>query len=419
MMSPTFSLYIHWPFCESKCPYCDFNSHVLRTITEDMWIEAIIHEMTRTRDLMEPRTLRSIFFGGGTPSLMSPEAVAAVINAATTLWPTTPNLEISMEANPGSVEAARFAGYRQAGVNRLSIGIQALNDADLKALGRKHSAAEALKALEIAQNTFDRVSFDLIYARMNQTLDAWRDELATALSFGTEHLSLYQLTIEPGTAFAPLHKRGELVIPEENEAYHLFQLTQEMTEAAGLPGYEVSNHARPGKECQHNLTYWNYGDYVGVGPGAHGRIHLANNRLVSNLLKNVYPADVIRGSKCLDQVRAIHNVKFRKMSNDRVATQQIKAPELWHKAVSEKGTGDQSVIELTPEEQFKERLLMGLRLKTGIDVSSLGRAFTESEQNRLLALRNEGLLMTGESRLQLTAKGTLVQNAVLAYVLGD
>ncbi|MDP4724865.1 MAG: radical SAM family heme chaperone HemW [Pseudomonadota bacterium] len=380
-MTPTFSLYIHWPFCESKCPYCDFNSHVLRTITEDMWIDAIIHEMTRTRDLMEPRTLCSVFFGGGTPSLMSPEAVAAVINAATTLWQTTPNLEISMEANPGSVEAARFRGYQQAGVNRLSLGIQALNDADLNSLGRKHSVTEALKALEIAQNTFDRVSFDLIYARMNQTLDAWKAELATALSFGTEHLSLYQLTIEPGTAFAPLHKRGELVIPEENEAYHLFQLTQEMTEAAGLPGYEVSNHARLGKECQHNLTYWNYGDYVGVGPGAHGRIHLTNS--------------------------------------DRVATQQIKAPELWHKSVSEKGTGDQSVIELTSDEQFKERLLMGLRLKTGITISSLGREFTELEQNRLLTLRKEELLMPSESLLQLTAKGTLVQNAVLAYMLGD
>ena len=380
-MTSTFSLYIHWPFCESKCPYCDFNSHVLRTITEDMWIDAIIREMTRTRDLMEPRTLCSIFFGGGTPSLMSPEAVAAVINAATTLWPTTPNLEISMEANPGSVEAARFTGYRQAGVNRLSLGIQALNDADLKALGRKHSVVEALKALEIAQNTFDRVSFDLIYARMNQTFDAWRDELTTALSFGTEHLSLYQLTIEPGTAFAPLHKRGELVIPEENEAYHLFQLTQEMTEAAGLPGYEVSNHARLGKECQHNLTYWNYGDYVGVGPGAHGRVHLVNG--------------------------------------DRVATQQIKAPELWHRSVSEKGTGDQSVTLLTQDEQFKERLLMGLRLKTGIEISSLRRAFTEFEHIRLAALRTEGLLMPSETQLQLTAKGTLVQNAVLAYVLGD
>ena len=380
-MTSTFSLYIHWPFCESKCPYCDFNSHVLRTITEDMWIDAIIFEMTRTRDLMEPRILRSIFFGGGTPSLMSPEAVAAVINAATTLWQTTPNLEISMEANPGSVEAARFTGYRQAGVNRLSLGIQALNDADLKALGRKHSVAEALKALEIAQNTFTRVSFDLIYARMNQTHDAWQAELATALSFGTEHLSLYQLTIEPGTAFAPLHKRGELVIPEENEAYHLFQLTQEMTEAAGLPGYEVSNHARLGAECQHNLTYWNYGDYVGVGPGAHGRIHLANG--------------------------------------NRVATQQIKAPELWQRSVSEKGTGDQSVILLTPEEQFKERLLMGLRLKTGISAISLGREFTEAEHVRLAALRTEGLLMPSESQLQLTAKGTLVQNAILAYVLGD
>lgn len=380
-MTSTFSLYIHWPFCESKCPYCDFNSHVLRTITEDMWIQSIIHEMSRTRDLMQPRTLCSIFFGGGTPSLMSPQAVAAIINAARTFWPATQNLEISMEANPGSVEATRFKGYQQAGVNRLSLGIQALNDTDLKALGRKHSSIEALKALEIAQNTFDRVSFDLIYARMNQTLDAWQKELKTALSFGTEHLSLYQLTIEPGTAFAPLHKRGELVIPEENEAYHLFQLTQEMTEAEGLPGYEVSNHARPGAECQHNLTYWNYGDYVGIGPGAHGRIH--------------------------------------QKDGVRVATQQIKAPELWHKAVSEKATGDQSVIELTPDEQFKEQLLMGLRLKTGIARSTLGRQFTAREHTRLELLSKEGLLIPSTTQLQLTQKGALVQNAVLAYILGD
>ncbi|MDP3372335.1 MAG: radical SAM family heme chaperone HemW [Candidatus Paracaedibacteraceae bacterium] len=380
-MTSNFSLYIHWPFCESKCPYCDFNSHVLRTISEEMWIKAIIDEMQRTYALMRPATLCSIFFGGGTPSLMSPEAVLAVINAATTLWPVSSALEISMEANPGSVEAARFAGYKLAGVNRLSLGIQALNDDDLKALGRKHSVVEALKALEIAQNTFDRVSFDLIYARSNQTYAQWESELAYALSFGTEHLSLYQLTIEPGTAFSTLHARGELLIPEENEAYHLFKLTQEMTEKAGLPGYEVSNHAKFGAECQHNLTYWNYNDYVGVGPGAHGRIHLKNGQ--------------------------------------RIATQQIKAPELWYKGVCEKGAGDQSVINLTDTEQFQERLLMGLRLKTGISIASLGRAFTSLEEARLIVLRTEGLLQDDSNALILTEKGALVQNAILRYILAE
>lgn len=382
-MSDVFSLYIHWPFCESKCPYCDFNSHVLRSVSEETWVDAIVAEMTRTHAIMQPRLLRSIFFGGGTPSLMTPCAVEKIITAAITLWPTTPNLEISMEANPGSVEAERFKGYHLAGVNRLSLGIQALNDADLKTLGRKHSVAESLKALSIAQQTFDRVSFDLIYARPHQTLKAWADELSFALSFGTEHLSLYQLTIEPGTAFASIHQRGELVIPAENEAYHLFQLTDTLTTEKGLPSYEISNHARAGAECQHNLTYWHYGDYVGVGPGAHGRIHLNDN-------------------------------------NARVATQQIKAPELWARAVLEKGTGDQSMMSLTVEEQFQEQLMMGLRLKSGIDQATLVRPFTVDEHNRLSTLQNEGLLAPAahsQQRLQLTAKGLLLLNAVLRYLL--
>ncbi len=377
-----FSLYIHWPFCESKCPYCDFNSHVLRSVSEEAWVDAIIAELTRTHRMMQSDTLCSIFFGGGTPSLMTPGAVERVITAATMLWQVVPNLEISMEANPGSVEAERFTGYRQAGVNRLSLGIQALNDDDLKTLGRKHSVVEALKALDIAQNTFKRVSFDLIYARPHQTLEAWEKELSFALSFGTEHLSLYQLTIEPGTAFAPLYQRGELVIPAENEAYHLFKLTNMLTQEKGLPTYEISNHARIGAECQHNLTYWNYGDYVGVGPGAHGRIHQIQDGF-------------------------------------RVATQQIKAPELWARAVTEKGSGDQSVISLTIEEQFQEQLMMGLRLKTGIDQTALVRSFTEKEKERLLMLQTEGLLMPlthAHKRLQLTPKGLLLLNAVLRYL---
>jgi oxygen-independent coproporphyrinogen-3 oxidase len=381
------ALYIHWPFCESKCPYCDFNSHVMRTISEQEWIDAIIFEMRRTHQQMEMRELSSIFFGGGTPSLMSPDAMGAVIAEARSLWmpgviPVSVqdgwyDLEITMEANPGSVEAARFKGYAEAGVNRLSLGIQALNDGDLEALGRKHSVRQALAALEIAQNTFDRVSLDLIYARPNQTVEAWREELAFALTLGTTHLSLYQLTIEAGTAFAPLHARGELIIPEENEAYDLYKATAEMTSAAGFRGYETSNYAKAGHECRHNLTYWNYGDYVGVGPGAHGRLHLASGK---------------------------------------AATQQIKAPRPWVDAVVEKGTGDQSVTGLDGETQFHEQLMMGLRLTAGIAKAVLVRPLNAAEQKRLNVLETEGLAVPGDERLQLTPRGALVLNSVLGYL---
>jgi oxygen-independent coproporphyrinogen-3 oxidase len=371
------ALYIHWPFCESKCPYCDFNSHVMRTISEQEWIDAIIFEMRRTHQKMESRELISIFFGGGTPSLMSPDAMGAVIAEARSLWRPADGVEITMEANPGSVEAARFKGYAEAGVNRLSLGIQALNDADLEALGRKHSARQALAALEIAQKTFDRVSLDLIYARPNQTVEAWREELKHALTLGTTHLSLYQLTIEAGTAFAPLHARGELIIPEENEAYDLYMATAEMTSAAGFHGYETSNYAKPGHECRHNLTYWNYGDYVGVGPGAHGRLHLASGK---------------------------------------AATQQIKAPRPWVDAVVEKGTGDQSVTALDGETQFHEQLMMGLRLTAGIAKADLVRPLNAAEQKRLNVLETEGLAVPSAQRLQLTARGALVLNSVLGYL---
>ena len=270
------SLYIHWPFCLSKCPYCDFNSHVRQTFDEEAWQEGLLHELERYADHIktweQPYTLQSIFFGGGTPSLMQPQTVERLIDKALQLWGRDPSLEITLEANPNSVEVQRFQALRQAGINRLSLGIQAFNDTALKQLGRQHSTQEALKALEIACDIFSRVSFDLIYARPGQTLQDWQEELIKALSFGTEHLSLYQLTIEPGTAFASLYNRGELILPDEERSADLFEMTQAVMNNSQRPAYEISNHAKKGAECRHNLTYWTYQDYIGIGPGAHGRL---------------------------------------------------------------------------------------------------------------------------------------------------
>ena len=265
------ALYVHWPFCVSKCPYCDFNSHVRESRDEAGWARALLADLEHEAALTPGRWLSSIFFGGGTPSLMQPATVAAIIDAATRLWAATGDIEITLEANPSSVEAARFKGFARAGVNRVSLGLQALGDAALKALGRAHNLAEGLAALAVAQAYFGRVSFDLIYAREGQTPGEWEAELARALAFGTDHLSLYQLTIEPGTHFAARYRQGRLTLPDEDASLVMLETTRAMTAAAGLPAYEVSNHARPGSESRHNLTYWQYGDYVGVGPGAHGR----------------------------------------------------------------------------------------------------------------------------------------------------
>ncbi|MDA8587072.1 radical SAM family heme chaperone HemW, partial [Rhodobacteraceae bacterium] len=275
-----FGLYVHWPFCQAKCPYCDFNSHVASSIDQTRWKSAYLSELSRVRKETGPKVLNSIFFGGGTPSLMSPDTVADIIASARSLWTPANDMEITLEANPTSVEAARFQAYAEGGVNRVSIGIQSLRDDDLKALGRLHSAQEARAAFDIARETFPRVSFDLIYARQNQTLDDWRVELGEALDMAADHLSLYQLTIEPGTAFGDRHaKKGLQGLPEEDLSADMYFLTQDMTQAAGLPAYEISNHATPGAESRHNLIYWRSGDWAGVGPGAHGRLTLNQQRV--------------------------------------------------------------------------------------------------------------------------------------------
>ncbi len=372
------ALYIHWPFCLSKCPYCDFNSHVRASIDEDSWEDALLKEIDSTAQHLGPRNLTSIFFGGGTPSLMRPKTVGALINRALQHWSGTPNMEITLEANPNSVEVGRFQDLRAAGVNRVSIGVQALNDKDLKQLGRKHSAHEAMAAIATAMETFERVSFDLIYARPHQSLEAWKQELDHALSFGTEHLSLYQLTIEPGTAFAPMYERGELIIPGEDLAADLFELTQHQTSAAGLPAYEISNHARPGCESRHNLTYWQYQDYAGIGPGAHGRLTLDKGK---------------------------------------VATKQYRAPETWLKAVKN-GSGEEESLLLSLEEQATEALMMGLRLASGLYLSHLpdsGRSVIDA--TALKTLVNGGYLTIAQDSLKATPLGLQCLNAVLKRLL--
>lgn len=371
------ALYIHWPFCLSKCPYCDFNSHVRASIEEDAWEEALLKELDHTAARLGPKQLTSIFFGGGTPSLMRPRTVEALIRRALTHWSPTPNIEITLEANPNSVEVSKFQDLSRAGVNRVSIGIQALNDVDLKRLGRQHSAAEGIKAIETAIKTFKRASFDLIYARPNQTLEAWNKELSQALSFGTEHLSLYQLTIEPGTAFAPLYERGELIIPGEDLAADLFELTQRQTTEAGLPAYEISNHARPEAESRHNLSYWQYQDYAGVGPGAHGRLTLTDGK---------------------------------------VATKQYRAPETWMKAVMN-GSGEEEAVTLSNQEQETEALMMGLRLTSGLSLPEFESTIIDS--NALNMLIEGGYLVKTEDILRATPLGLQCLNGVLKRLLSS
>jgi putative oxygen-independent coproporphyrinogen III oxidase len=345
---PGFGVYIHWPFCAQKCPYCDFNSHVrFGGWDEPRYLAAYERELDHVAALIAGApspsatntcggdirpTVTSIFFGGGTPSLMQPATVGAILDRIARLWPVAPGAEITLEANPGSVEAARFAGYRAAGVNRVSIGVQSLRDSELKRLGRIHSVAEAKSAIDIAQRTFDRVSFDLIYARPGQTPADWRTELTEALALASGHLSLYQLTIEPETRFADLYAKGRLVIPAAEDAHDLYALTQELTAAAGLHQYEISNHARPGEESRHNLLYWRYGPYAGVGPGAHGRLATPGAHLATATERN---------------------------------------PERWLAAVEERGHGFVETEELTPEARADELLLMGLRLDEGVDLDRL------------------------------------------------
>ena len=368
------AIYVHWPFCVSKCPYCDFNSHVRAKIDEAGWRDALLADLAAEAAITPGRRVHSIFFGGGTPSLMDPATTAAIIDAVAGHWQVERDAEITLEANPSSVEAARFVGFAAAGVNRVSLGLQALDDAALKMLGRPHDVAQGLAALDIAQANFPRVSFDLIYDRPAHTVEAWQAELGRALSFGTEHLSLYQLTIEAGTRFAVLHAAGKLRTPDEETSADLFDLTQDMTEAAGLPAYETSNHARPGAASRHNLSYWTYGDYVGVGPGAHGRRALAS-------------------------------------------TVRHKKPENWIDAV-QGGSGISITDRLDLAVRATEALMMGLRLRSGIDRAQFeqrtGTALHAAVDPAAVAhLTGLGLLESDAAGLRLTRAGRPLVNAVL------
>ncbi|WP_096787002.1 radical SAM family heme chaperone HemW [Rhodobacter sp. CZR27] len=377
-----FGLYLHWPFCQSKCPYCDFNSHVAASIDQGRWQRAYVSEIRRIAAETGGRVLNSVFFGGGTPSLMQPDLVAAILDAVRGSWPLANDLEVTLEANPGSVEAGRFRGYREAGVNRISMGIQALNDADLRKLGRLHSVAEARAALEVARATFDRVSFDLIYARQDQSLADWRAELSEALSFAADHLSMYQLTVEDGTAFGDRLRRGRLGgLPKEELSADMYALTQELCDAAGLPAYEVSNHARPGSESRHNLIYWRAGDYAGIGPGAHGRLTLKGARW---------------------------------------ATEAPKAPGDWLTRVERDGNGEIPRVRLDRDEQALEYLMMALRLREGVDT---GRHAALSgaplDARRLEDLVEIGMVETADGRVRATTEGRMVLNSVISSLAGE
>ena len=384
-----FGLYIHWPFCKSKCPYCDFNSHVRAAIDETRWRDGLLRELDHYAAEIaaaggSPRRLDSIFFGGGTPSLMAPDTVASLIERARQHWSFASDIEITLEANPTSVEVARFRALAQAGVNRVSIGIQALDDASLRFLGRQHSAAEALEAFEAARENFPRFTFDLIYARPGQTPARWREELKAALARAGGHLSLYQLTIEPGTAFEGAVARGEFSIPDEATQAALYEITRELTEAAGMPAYEISNHARPGEASRHNLVYWRYGDYVGVGPGAHGRLTLGGRKW---------------------------------------ATRQHRAPEPWLDMVERNGHATRQRDDVPVAARLEEMTLMGLRLSEGIarqrfidETGSEPEAlFDRAKLDRLIA---GGFLTLDAWGLKATAEGRQRLNALLPALLG-
>ncbi|GAA0329517.1 radical SAM family heme chaperone HemW [Sphingomonas oligophenolica] len=379
--TPPLALYVHWPFCVSKCPYCDFNSHVRDGVDQAAWRAGLLADLAHEAAETPGRQLGSIFFGGGTPSLMPPETVAAVIGAAESAWGFTGDIEITLEANPSSVEAARFADIAAAGVNRVSLGLQALDNAALRFLGRAHDVAEGLAALDTAQRAFSRVSFDLIYARPGQLPADWEAELNRAIGFGTEHLSLYQLTIEPGTRFATEAAAGRIAIPDGDSAADLFEATRAITAAAGIPAYEISNHARPGAESRHNLTYWRYRDYAGIGPGAHGR----------------------RGG---------------------LATVRRRKPENWMAAIERNSHGIELEEPLAPHTRATEALLMGLRLREGIDlarIATLGETDVDALINWPAADRLEqlGLLVSAGGRLTVTDAGMLLLDAILPEIVRD
>lgn len=375
---PGFGIYLHWPFCAAKCPYCDFNSHVRhQPVDQPRFVAAFLKEMERMRAISGPKVVTSIFMGGGTPSLMDPQTVGAILDGVARHWHVPDGIEITMEANPSSVEAERFRGYRAAGVNRVSMGVQALNDRDLKFLGRLHDVADALKAIRLAREIFPRMSFDLIYARPKQTVAEWEAELAEAISYAVDHLSLYQLTIEEGTAFYGLHKAGKLIVPDGELSADLYEATQNITAKHGMPAYEVSNHAVPGAESRHNLTYWRYGDYAGIGPGAHGRLSKGHYKL---------------------------------------ATATERHPEKWLEAVEANGHGMVDEELLGHEEQSDELLLMGLRLREGIDLvrwrDLSGRDLDPDKEDFLI--QHGFLERLGNSRIRCTPSGMLILDAVVA-----
>ncbi len=370
-----FGLYVHWPFCQAKCPYCDFNSHVVANVDQSDWASAFEIEIARVRELTGSRTLNSIFFGGGTPSLMHVKTVERIIAKAQAAWQFANDIEITLEANPTSSEAAKFQDFKSVGVNRVSVGVQALNDDDLRRLGRLHSAAEGLRAFDAANRIFDYASFDLIYARQDQSLSDWEAELAQALNVGAEHMSLYQLTIEPETAFGDRFKRGTLRgLPTEDVATDMFALTQDMTTVAALPAYEISNHARAGAKSKHNLIYWRSGDWAGVGPGSHGRITVDGHR---------------------------------------IATEAKSAPGAWLTDVK-KGQSPETRVTLSEGEVFEERLMFGLRLTEGVEISNI--SFGE-KINYINGLGDFALLRPTEKQLELTPEGRPLLNAVLRELL--
>jgi putative oxygen-independent coproporphyrinogen III oxidase len=371
-----FGIYIHWPFCKAKCPYCDFNSHVRHEAVDHMsFARAITTELSWLEQKSRHKKVTSIFFGGGTPSLMPPQAVAHVLDHIAKLWPVADDAEITLEANPTSVEAENFRGYRTAGVNRVSVGVQSLNDADLKALGRQHSPEEALLAFRLAAKIFPRVSFDLIYARPHQSQQQWREELAQALGEQQGHMSLYQLTIEPETRYQDLFDAGKLIIPDDDEAATLYDITQELTAKHGLGAYEISNHASPGHESRHNLTYWRYGEYAGAGPGAHSRLSDGENRL---------------------------------------GLMTEKHPETWRQMVNTQGHGLIEETVLTPSEQAPEYLLMGLRIKEGIDLQQhTALSGAAIDHGKITALENLGMVTRDGTRLMATPRGRPILNAII------
>ena len=383
--TPGFGIYIHWPFCQSKCPYCDFNSHVRERVDGHRWRAALERELDHFAGPTAGRRVTSIFFGGGTPSLMAPETVRALITRVRSNWRLDPAAEITLEANPTSSETDRFEAFRSAGVNRLSLGVQALDDASLAFLGRRHSAAEAREAIAMARGTFPRFSFDLIYARPGQSVAAWKRELERALAEEPAHLSVYQLTIEEGTKFHGAWRRGELVVPDPDCAADLHEATQDALSAANLPAYEVSNHAQPGAESRHNLTYWRYGDYLGVGPGAHGRVT---------------------------------------MDGIKHATRQHRAPEAWLAALERQGHATRTMTALSPPERFQEHLMLGLRLTEGVTRTAIRREHASEledllDRARLAELVDAGYLTIDSVGLRTTSPGRLRLNALLGHLLAS